>query len=65
MVDYFIFGFGLFVTVVVGFGLTTMITLHNRVLERDHDDGAPEPGNVPAPAKVTASVDASRFGKSR
>lgn len=33
MVDYVIFGFGLFVTLVVGFGLTTMITVHNRAIE--------------------------------
>jgi|GEM_PF-3769624 len=33
MVDYVIFGFGLFVTVVVGFGLTTMIIAHNRAIE--------------------------------
>ena len=35
MVDYVIFGFGLFVTLVVGFGLTTMITIHNRAIEND------------------------------
>ena len=35
MVDYVIFGFGLFVTLVVGFGLTTMITIHNRAIESE------------------------------
>ena len=34
MVKYFIFGFGLIVTLIVGFGLTTMIIIHNRVIER-------------------------------
>lgn len=33
MVDYVIFGFGLFVTVVVGFGLATMIVTHNKAIE--------------------------------
>lgn len=35
MVDYYIFGFGLVVTLMVGFGLTTMITIHNRTIESE------------------------------
>ncbi len=51
MVDYVIFGFGLFVTLVVGFGLTTMITIHNRAIESDLGES-----NIrPEPVKVTAS----------
>ena len=35
MVDYWIFGFGLVVTVIVGFGLATMIIANNRAIERE------------------------------
>ena len=38
MVDYWIFGFGFVVTVIVGFGLSTMIIAHNRLIERESDD---------------------------
>ena len=33
-IDVVIFGFGLIVTVIVGFGLTTMIVTHNRAIAR-------------------------------
>ena len=35
MIDYVIFGFGLFVTVIVGSGLATMIVTHNREIQRN------------------------------
>tara|TARA_Y100001938_G_C7975038_1_gene371300 strand:- start:664 stop:777 length:114 start_codon:yes stop_codon:yes gene_type:complete len=34
MVDYVIFGFGLFVTVIVGFALTTLIIANNRAKDK-------------------------------
>jgi hypothetical protein len=40
MVDYWIFGFGFVVTVIVGFGLSTMIIAHNRLIERDSVDAS-------------------------
>lgn len=40
MIDLYIFGFGLFVTVLVGSALTTMIVVHNR---RFADDDAATP----------------------
>ncbi len=38
MVEYWIFGFGLVVTLIVGFGLATMIITHNRLIERGSAD---------------------------
>ena len=53
MVDYWIFGFGLVVTLVVGFGLTTMIISNNRLLER----GVEEDSSVEAvPVEPTTHV---------
>ncbi|MGK0155368.1 MAG: hypothetical protein ACI9SE_002331 [Neolewinella sp.] len=47
MVNYFIFGFGLVVTLIVGFGLTTMIIIHNRVIERESAASAAAARSVP------------------
>ena len=54
MVDYWIFGFGLVVTVIVGFGLTTMIVTHNRLIEREKMGEAP--------SDVVQNESASRAG---
>tara|TARA_R110002073_G_scaffold322615_1_gene499349 strand:- start:72 stop:248 length:177 start_codon:yes stop_codon:yes gene_type:complete len=57
MVDYIIFGFGLVVTVVVGFGLTTMVILNNRMIEKEVEEAAPTPELAPVKSN-------SRAGKS-
>ena len=56
MVDYWIFGFGLVVTVIVGFGLATMIITHNRLIERGIADVA---SSEVAPVAPTSSVGTS------
>ena len=70
MVDYVIFGFGLFVTVVVGFGLATMIVTHNKAIESAAAAAELEPPATPdrpreaiAPlAKAGRGAQAARFG---
>ena len=47
MVDYVIFGFGLFVTVVVGFGLATMIVTNNKAIESAAAGAKLEPSATP------------------
>ncbi|MFT4514764.1 MAG: hypothetical protein ACI91B_003477 [Planctomycetota bacterium] len=55
MVNYFIFGFGLVVTLVVGFGLTTMIIIHNRLLDDEVRAAAAPPELVPVKVPVSAA----------
>lgn len=50
MSDYYIFGFGLFVTVLVGSGLTTMIIANNRALEAQERDSEVQAAAGPAHA---------------
>lgn len=62
MVNYFIFGFGLVVTLIVGFGLTTMIIIHNRVIEREAAASEALSESAPvrlAAVKATPSADTS------
>jgi hypothetical protein len=56
VVDYWIFGFGLVVTVIVGFGLATMIITHNRLIERGSADVA---SSEVAPVESTSSAGTS------
>lgn len=51
MIDLYIFGFGLFVTVLVGSALTTMIVVHNR---RFADDPAATHADERASSAKTA-----------
>jgi hypothetical protein len=43
MIDLYIFGFGLFVTILVGAALATMIVVHNRRFADDDDAADTEP----------------------
>jgi len=52
MADYYIFGFGLLVTLIVGSGLTTMIVAHNRALEREEHEVVSKAAAEPVPAVV-------------
>ena len=56
MVDYWIFGFGFVVTVIVGFGLATMIITHNRLIERGSADVA---SSEAAPVESASSAGTS------
>jgi hypothetical protein len=51
--DYYIFGFGLLVTLLVGTGLTTMIIANNRAIEAQERD--PEAQAAAGPARAGES----------
>ena len=52
MVDYYIFGFGLLVTLIVGSGLMSMIVAHDRALGREEHETVTGVGAAPVPAVV-------------
>jgi hypothetical protein len=52
MADYYIFGFGLLVTLIVGWGLAVMIVANNRALEREEQGAVTRAGAAPVPAVV-------------
>lgn len=49
MADYYIFGFGLIVTLIVGSGLTAMILAHHRLLEQERQDAVTKADGKPVP----------------
>ncbi len=49
MADYYIFGFGLVVTLIVGSGLTAMILAHHRLLEQEQRDADAKAEGNPVP----------------
>ena len=55
MIDYYIFGFGLVVTLLVGSGLTTMIIAHNRAIEAEERESEAQEDGKPAPVAVRVS----------
>ena len=55
MIDHYIFGFGLVVTLLVGFGLATMITVHNRAIESEEREHSQDSKGQPAKLVVAVS----------